>query len=60
MKIYESVYKPRVWINRFSSELSFESCDNHVNVLKLHLQSHRRVTSLREALLRFCEYLQRD
>jgi hypothetical protein len=59
-KIYVREYKPQIWINRFSCKLSFESCDNHVNVLKLHLQSHKRVTSLIEALLRFCEYLQRD
>lgn len=59
-KVYECEYKPRIWINRFSCKLSFESWDNHVNVLKLHLQSHKRVTSLREALLRFCAYLQRD
>jgi len=55
-----NVYKPRVWINRFSSKLSFESWDKHVDILELHLQSHKMATSLHEALLRFCAYFQRD
>ena len=44
MNIYEYEYTPRVLINRFSTKPSFESCDNYVNVLELHLQSHKRVT----------------